>query len=314
METKAHYVLIGSFVLLVFVAMLGFIMWIVKVDIDREETEYDIYFQESVAGLGVGGIVRYHGVAVGQVKAIRIDPDQPNRVKVTVSVDSTTPVREDAVASLESQGFTGVAYILIEGGSPDAKPLRPKPGEERAVIPSRPSALAELFTDVPTLIAEASLTLSQIRELLSQENRDYVTQILRDVSTVTGSVAGQQEDIRHIVTNLNEALVDYRRLAASLNSLSRAMEGAVDNEFRQALTDISETANAIEGLARNLDGMVIEAREPVNAFTNNTLPQIATMVSETRRLAAALARIAERIERNPGEFLFESRQPEYQAQ
>jgi phospholipid/cholesterol/gamma-HCH transport system substrate-binding protein len=314
METKAHYVLIGSFVLLVFVAMLGFIMWIIKVDIDKEITEYDIYFQESVAGLGVGGIVRYHGVDVGQVDDIRIDPDQPNRVKVTISVDSTTPVRQDAVASLQSQGFTGVSYILIEGGSPSARPLIPEPGQERAVITSRPSALAELFTDVPTLIGEASLTLSQIRELLSEENRDYVTRILRDVSTVTGSVAEQKEDIGTLVANLNEALAEYRKLATSLDSLAKSMEGAVDNEFRQALADISETADAIERLAQDLDGVVIEAKGPVNTFTNNTLPEISTMVSETRRLAATLARIAERIERNPSEFLFQGKQPEYQAQ
>lgn len=314
METKAHYVLIGSFVLLVFVAVLGFIMWIVKVDIDKEVTEYDIYFQESVAGLGVGGIVRYQGVDVGQVDKIKIDPDQPNRVKVTISVDSTTPVREDAVASLHSQGFTGVSYILIEGGSPAAKPLLPGSDQERAVITSRPSALAELFTDVPSLIGEASLTLSQIRELLSEENRDYVTRILRDVSEVTGSVAEQKADIGTLVANLNDALVEYRRLATSLDKLAKSMDGAVNNEFRQALTDISETANSFELLAQDLDGMVTNAKGPVTAFTNNTLPEISTMVSETRRLAAALARIAEQIERNPSEFLFQGKQPEYQAQ
>ncbi len=312
METKAHYVLIGSFVLLVFVAILGFIMWIVKVDIDKEVAKYDIYFQESVAGLSVGGVVSYHGVDVGKVDAIKIDPEQPNRVVVTISVDSETPIREDAVASLHSQGFTGVGYILIEGGS-SAKPLKPKPGEERAVITSRPSPLSELFADAPTLIGEASVTLTQIQELLSQENRDYVTKILHNMSDVTGAVAEQKNDIKSIIKNLDSTLVEYRKLAVSLNKLSKSMNGTVNTELNQALTNISKTANSIEQLSNHLDSVVTDAQGPVNTFTNNTLPEISEMVSETRRLAATLSRIAEKLERNPSAFLFHGKQPEYKA-
>jgi len=313
METKANYVLIGSFVLFVFVAVLGFIMWIVKLDIDKEFAKYDIYFQESVAGLGVGGAVRYQGLDVGQVSAIDIDPEQPNRVRVTIKIDAETPVRSDAVASLQSQGFTGVAYILIEGGSQSAPPLLAKDGHEHPVIASRPSALAELFTDVPTLVGEASLTLSQLRELLSQENRDHVTEILRNVNEVTGGVAERKEDLQATIVNLNQALAEYKELAVTLNSLAASLEGRVNTEMVQTLTDISATAKSVENVANDLDEIVNDAKGPVGSFATNTLPEISALVTETRRLAATLARVAEKLERNPGEFLFPGGQPEYQA-
>lgn len=314
METKAHYVLIGSFVLMVFVAVLGFVMWIVKLDIDREFSKYDIFFQESVAGLSVGGIVRYQGIDVGQVNAIDIDPEQPNRVRVTIKIDATTPIREDAVASLQSQGFTGIAYVLIEGGSLGAPPLVAPPGKERPVIMSRPSALAELFTDIPTLIGEASLTLSQLRELLSAENRDHITSILRNVDNVTGSVASQSDELETTVANLNSALTEYRELAVSLNRLAVSLDGAVNSELRTTLEEIARTANRFGTVADNLDQIVAGAKGPVGTFTTNTLPEISAMVSETRRLAATLTRVAEQLEQNPGEFLFPGGQPEYQAQ
>ena len=313
METKANYVLIGSFVLFVFVAVLGFIMWIVKLDIDKEFTKYDIYFQESVAGLGVGGAVRYQGLDVGQVSAIDIDPEQANRVRVTIRIDAETPVRSDAMASLQSQGFTGVAYILIEGGSQSAPPLLAQEGQKHPVIASRPSALAELFTDVPTLIGEASITLSQLRELLSEENRDNVTGILRNVNEITGSVAERKEDLQVTIVNLNEALAEYRQLAISLNSLTASLEGRVNTELAQTLTDISATARSVENVASNLDQIMSDARGPVGSFATNTLPEVSALVTETRRLAATLARVAEKLERNPGEFLFPGEQPEYKA-
>lgn len=314
METKANYVLIGSFVLLVFVAILGFIMWIVKLDIDREFTEYDIYFQESVAGLSTGGMVRYQGVDVGQVTSIDIDPDQPNRVRATVRIDSETPVREDAIASLQSQGFTGMSYILIEGGSRDSKPLRPRREGERAVITSRPSALSELFTDVPSMIGEASLTLSQIRQLLSRENQDNVRNILDNISTITDGVAARDEDIQATIVNLKDALDEYRKLAISLDSMTRSLDGTINNELSQTLTEVGEAARAVNRLTANLDSVVEEAAGPVNTFTTNTLPEITALVSEMRRLSATLGRVAERVERNPGNFFFEGKQPEYRAQ
>src|SRR5690606_39700492 len=49
---------------------------------DREHQEYDVRFHESVTGLSVGGIVQYHGIQVGEVRKLSLDPKDPREVRV----------------------------------------------------------------------------------------------------------------------------------------------------------------------------------------------------------------------------------------
>ena len=71
METRASYVLVGAFVLLMLAAAGLFVVWLGRYQAEETFAYYDIYFGESVAGLQVGGAVRYQGVEVGRVQDIR---------------------------------------------------------------------------------------------------------------------------------------------------------------------------------------------------------------------------------------------------
>ena len=65
METRASYVLVGAFVLLMVTAASLFVVWLGHYQREESFAYYDIYFSESVAGLQKGGAVRYQGVQVG---------------------------------------------------------------------------------------------------------------------------------------------------------------------------------------------------------------------------------------------------------
>ena len=98
METKASHLVIGTFVLLVVAGIFGFVVWLAKLQIDREFAEYHIFFDGAVSGLSVGSDVLFDGIQVGSVQDIRIDPDTLGRVRVHVEVDANTPIRADSVA------------------------------------------------------------------------------------------------------------------------------------------------------------------------------------------------------------------------
>lgn len=313
METKASYVTIGSIVLLLLIASFAFVVWIVKIDFDREFRQYDVVFDSSVTGLSASAPVRYSGVEVGKVKRIRLDPASPGRVRVTIEVDSQTPIREDSVASLEFQGLTGVSFVQLTGGTPDAKPLTAKQGEERPVIYGRPSSIEAIFSDVPGLISEATRTLMEVRALLSPENRQLVTDILQNVKTVSGGIAGRTDKIAATIDDLDAALIEVRTAAQEYAALARSLDTAVNTDVKPTLERFNRAAQSLETMAGNLDAMVADSRGPITAFTANTLPEASKFVAEARRLAASLARIAERLERNPSEFVFPPPAPEYKA-
>src|SRR5947209_5689296 len=116
METRAPYVLIGTFVLAAIVAVFGFVYWLNNTGGIGPRTNYHVQFQGPVPGLLVGAGVLFNGIRVGEVTQLGLVPDNPRFVNATVSVASATPVRADTKVGLDFQGLTGVPVVALEGG------------------------------------------------------------------------------------------------------------------------------------------------------------------------------------------------------
>ena len=70
METRAHYVAVGGFVLAVVTLAFVAVLWLGRVELGGGQfTRYDIYFKGAVTGLSEGSAVLYNGVRVGRVAA-----------------------------------------------------------------------------------------------------------------------------------------------------------------------------------------------------------------------------------------------------
>lgn len=125
METRAPYVLIGSFVLAAILAVFGFVYWLNNTGGIGPRTNYHVQFQGPVPGLLVGAGVLFNGIRVGEVTQLGFAPDNPRFVNATISVAATTPVRADTKLGLEFQGLTGVPVVTLEGGVIVAKSGEP---------------------------------------------------------------------------------------------------------------------------------------------------------------------------------------------
>jgi phospholipid/cholesterol/gamma-HCH transport system substrate-binding protein len=125
METRAPYVLIGSFVLAAILAVFGFVYWLNNTGGIGPQTNYHVQFQGPVPGLLVGAGVLFNGIRVGEVTQLGLAPDNPRFVNATVSVATTTPVRADTKVGLDFQGLTGVPVVTLEGGTIVAKSNEP---------------------------------------------------------------------------------------------------------------------------------------------------------------------------------------------
>ena len=62
METRANYVMVGSFVLVILVGIFVAILWLAHAQFTRQFVNYDIFFTGSVTGLSVGAPVNLSGV------------------------------------------------------------------------------------------------------------------------------------------------------------------------------------------------------------------------------------------------------------
>ena len=155
METRAHYVAVGAFVLAVIFLAFVAVLWLGRAEFAQEAKRYYIYFRGSVAGLSKGSQVQYNGIPVGRVIDIRVDPHNLEQIQVTVEVDtSIVNIKSDAQAFLEANILNGIATVQIRGGTREASELVPRPGHKYAVITAGRSELEEVKASLPELVAD----------------------------------------------------------------------------------------------------------------------------------------------------------------
>ena len=134
METRARYLLIGAFALVGLFGGFGFVYWIKTLGGFGERALYEIRFEQPVSGLVPGANVLFNGIRAGTVTRTDLDPNEPSRVTVAISLDPWTPVRADTQVDVTYQGFTGAAAIALRGGSPQLPRLMPSNGHPPLLI------------------------------------------------------------------------------------------------------------------------------------------------------------------------------------
>ena len=167
MESDKRYFLVGLFIIGFALAAAGFSVWLVKTG-HRDDVIYRVNFSESVSGLALGDPVKFHGVDVGTVKAMAIDPEDPLRVRVDIRLRKDAPVKTDTKATLKLKGITGVVFVELNGGSIGAKSLvAATPEGSIPEIPSEKSDLTTFIEQLPKVLGKLSGLESQAKKVMT---------------------------------------------------------------------------------------------------------------------------------------------------
>lgn len=311
METRAHHLLIGFFMLIMILGLGAFVIWLAKVDVDQKYKQYLIVFEGSVAGLNEGSPVRLNGVAVGTVLDISIPPADPSRVAVTVRIEADVPILEGSVASLELQGFTGIAFVQVKGGT--GRPIVAEKEDVLPVIPSERSPIQQVFEEAPNLINEAILAINNLREILGPENRQTISAILANLAVVTGALADRSDEIDHVLTRLDSALVAFESMAASIEGAAGAAQVLLEGDAAQTFAEAREAAAAARRLMDDLEAIAADNREGISRFVNTGLPETTRLIADLRGLSARIEALVRKFEERPQDALFGGKVPEVGA-
>jgi phospholipid/cholesterol/gamma-HCH transport system substrate-binding protein len=309
MEPKVNYTLVGLFIALLSAATLAGVLWLSQTDYRGVYDRYYTYMDESVTGLSTDSSVKYHGVDVGRVKEIALDPSNPEQVRLALDLVRGTPIKEDTVAILETQGLTGITTVNLSGGSRASPPLRSQPGEHYAVIKSQRSFYAQLGGSLSRLMANEQLPLllgnlnsltQETRNLVDAQSRENLKRILADFAQITRAVAAHRAELAHSIAQSDAAFNRFAVLGKELNHrLPELLEQASANLLSlQKMTDELARTGASVGSA--VDG----SRTDIAQFTGQTLAETGLLVAEVRQLTATLQRLADDLEREPSALIF----------
>ncbi len=296
METRAHYVAVGAFVLTMIVLAFAAVLWLGRSELTTQYARYDIYFIGPVSGLRVGAAVEYSGVPVGKVSEIKLDPANVEQIRVTVEIDASVAIKTDAAAAVESNLLSGVSYIQIVGGTQDAPLLLPQAGQRYAVIRSHRSRFASVAARAPQLLEKASDTLDYLNDLLDEKNRRAVGEILENLRVLSAGLGDTNKDIAELAVNANTAVLTASNLLANVDRSYAGPDG-LGNRLATAIADFDHVAK--------------DVRPGVRTFTQQTLSDVGALVGEARQLISGVSRLVTQIERDPSRVLLGDRREGY---
>jgi phospholipid/cholesterol/gamma-HCH transport system substrate-binding protein len=287
METKANYVAVGAFVLACVIGLVVTILWLAGAQYAQEYAYYQAYFKGPVTGLGKGVVTRYNGIDVGRITDLKFNPSDPQSVIVTLQVQPGLNIREDSVASIDSQGLTGGSYVEISGGTANSPILTAKDGQQYPVIRTKQSGLAQLEQSAPEVVAKLNVAASRINDLLNDDNRRAVAHILASLDQTTATIARRSADIDATIRNASVATANMRDASANL---------------KPTLQDVDLTVKKFGKTADDAD-----------AFINGDgLAQLSDLIGDLRHLVTNLNKFSEQLNQNPTTLLFGDRRKGYQ--
>jgi len=307
METRAHHVVIGLFVLVAVTAGLLFALWLAKTHSDAKVSEFDVVFNEAVNGLSVGSAVMYNGIRVGDVARLALDPADPRKVVARIRIRSDVPIKEDTNAQLRLTGVTGTAVIQLGSGTPESPPLVGKENEVPVIIAS-PSPLHQLLAGGEDLMLNINELVASSRRILSDENAQQLTRVLRNLEEATGAIAAQREDFAALVQSLSRVSRQADEALQRTSALVGHADRLVAEQGPVTMTSAQEAMQSLARAGASIDALVQENRGAISNGAQS-LNELGAALRELRSTLASLRTITRRLEDNPADYLLGREQP-----
>ena len=296
METKANYVLIGAFTIIISLFLLLFALWAAKYSSEKTWQEYLVIFNEPVTGLTEGSSVQYNGISVGTVEKLSLAPDDPRRVRALLRVQANAPVKTDTRAKMSMTGITGSPIIQLTGGNPGSPRLVDVDQREIPLIQTEPSALQNIADTANRLVA-------RLDQVLSEENVERVANTLENIESLTGSIADQREDLRALIINARESSEQLEMTLTRANGVVEDVDRELVQKLPGLVAKLDHTLSELDSAASGANGIVNENRAAINSFANDGLAQLGPTLGELRTLVRDLRRISDRLDHNPADYL-----------
>ena len=220
-------------------------------------------FSDDAGGLGPAADVRFGGIFVGSVTEVAPYTEDQSLIRISLSVDPSTPINTASVAFASQVTMTSAKHLEISTGLKDAPLL-----ESGSEIPS---GIGGLFGDLSGLSSTATTLLRDLKALLgvSDASGNQLLE-LKDGETITG-----------LFLTLNATLEDLRILVGIVDENGQPVKLHGRKSFSELMITLDDTM---------LDGQVLltEVREVIEE-NREGITEVLTTAKELGDSAGDLA-------------------------
>jgi phospholipid/cholesterol/gamma-HCH transport system substrate-binding protein len=176
-----------------------------------------------VAGLQGGADVLIGGVHGGTVRSINLPHDSSRQITVVLEMDKSNEdvVKQDSIASIQTEGLLGNQFVAISFGSPEKASVQD--GQTIASVP--PFEMSALLDKANSMVAQGQEAMADIKQVAS-----HLNSVSAKIDSGSGTVG---------------ALVNDKEMYNNLNETATTAKGAVGSA-QKGIVDFQENMEALK--------------------------------------------------------------------
>ncbi len=326
METKANYLLVAVFSVVVCLLAFWFFYWIGRYGDNRETTTLEIRVPGSVTGLAAKSPVYFNGLKVGEVRRLFIDSTNPDAVIVQTEIDSNTPITRSTVATLAFELLAGRAYLELKGGKAYEPKLLEEADKEDTVarMDIDPTSLKTLVQTAQDWIDRVDKATTATEQYVAETKGPFLDSI-KQAKAATDKLAASTDlidDYGQRASKVGDIMHDARDVIARVNDASVKIDNALikvdkelSNDKESTLSQVRTQLEAYQQQAKDLNVRLASIINTIANLTGPKLREVQSFVSASRRSVEAIEQGVSRIQDDPSKLIFgdENKVPEYEA-
>ncbi|MEO8121787.1 MAG: MlaD family protein [Rhodoferax sp.] len=300
MENKSHALAAGTFVLLLLALLVALAVWLTRDN--RQMRAYELTSMGAVTGLQPQAAVRFKGVNVGKVTAIRFDPQALGQVLVRIAIDDQAPITQSTFATLGFQGVTGLAFVQLDDKG-ESKVALATSDETPGRIPMHPGLMSKLSDQGERILLQLEETSRNVNLLLAPANQQRLMGAIDNMGQAAASIkqlsTGADKVLPQLVKDANVTLKTMQDTSERVgDSADEARASA--RAFRTVTERMSAPGGTLDKLAEGM-GTLGAIGQTLNTAT---LPRVNRAVDDAARTARQLSRAAGSVNDNPQSLLY----------
>lgn len=298
-------------VVLALLILMGFSVFFLGGSSSMLEARYRLHSSfGDISGLREGAVVRLAGIDVGEVASIQFSDDPTlKRVFVQLSIIERfkSRIREDSVASIQTEGVLGDKYISLSVGSPEKNEL-----EGGAWITTNEPLEFLSYVTKATEILDNSAGIARKVNFMLGDDQDSARASLANAITTLEAIlkeVKEGEGPLHVLfydesmaRNLKVTVSNLREMSSSLNRTAQEVEGGEGlahelvygpegKEFARQLGDLAQALEALTKDIKNEESLV-------HALVYE--PEHARILDDLQVTSAALRQVSEDLQNGQG--------------
>lgn len=324
MENRVNYILVGTFVIGLFLATLGLVLWMGKYSEHQVFKYYKVNTKDSISGLSEKAPVKLRGVAVGEVKKIEINTKNSEEVSITIQVKLSTPIKEDTYAMIEPQGITGLSFLQLSGGTNNSLDLNTSNDEEKmGIIPARASLFTRVDKTLEMISKKTEDVLTKTNEVMAKTNillndknlknlettLENSAKLSQSLASLTNSIDAQKKRIDTILKQaieLENASID---VAKNMSEMSATIANSVKNVGVGMMEKMSKAADSVKKTMDNAEKKLNSGMLDIKSTAKEFLEPTNSAINELNLLLIQTEELIKQLQESPSDILYKQTKP-----